>query len=95
MKLHSVSINLSKIRKERIIEGKKGKYLNLTIAEHDEKDQYGNNVQIWEGQSEEERKAKADRNFLGNGKTIYVDQKESSEVHTQNAPPEEDNSLPF
>ena len=70
-KLLSVSINVSKIDKERLIEGKKGKYLNITIAVNDEKDPYDNDVSVWEGQSEEERTAKLDRNFLGNGRVVW------------------------
>ena len=36
------SINLSEIPKDKIIEGKKGKYLPITITINDEADQFGN-----------------------------------------------------
>ena len=36
------SINLNMIDKSKIIEGKKGKYLPLTITLNDEVDQFGN-----------------------------------------------------
>ena len=36
------SINLSSIPKDKIIEGKKGKYLPITITINDEVDQFGN-----------------------------------------------------
>ena len=36
------SINLSEIPKDKIIEGKKGKYLPITITINDEPDQFGN-----------------------------------------------------
>ena len=40
------SINLSEIPKDKIIEGKKGKYLPISIKIHDELDQFGNNGPI-------------------------------------------------
>ena len=39
----ATSINLSEIPKDKIIEGKKGKYLPITITLNDEVDQFGNN----------------------------------------------------
>ena len=36
------SINLNAIDKSKIIEGKKGKYLPITITVNDEPDQFGN-----------------------------------------------------
>ena len=36
------SIDLTKIDKSKIIEGKKGKYLPITITLNDEVDQFGN-----------------------------------------------------
>lgn len=70
-KLISLSIDVTKIDKSKLVSGKKGTYLNLTVELKDEADQYGNNVSAWEGQSKEEREAKANRNFLGNGKVIW------------------------
>ena len=40
------SINLDSIPKDKIIMGKKGKYLPLTITLNDEVDQFGNNGPI-------------------------------------------------
>ena len=45
-KLMTASINLSKIDKTRIIEGKNGKYIDLVIWFNEEPDQYGNNFSI-------------------------------------------------
>lgn len=70
-KLIGLSIDVSKIDKEKLYKGKKGTYLKLTINLKDEKDDYGNDVSCWEEQTEEERKAKAERNFLGNGKVFW------------------------
>ena len=37
------SIDLNKIPKDKIINGKKGKYLPITVTLNDEVDQFGNN----------------------------------------------------
>ena len=60
------SINLSMIPKDKIIDGKKGKYLPITITINDEPDQFGQQGPITVSQSKEEREAKGDRVFLGN-----------------------------
>ena len=38
---------------------------------NDQVDQYGNNVSVWYEQSKEEREAKAERIYLGNGKVVF------------------------
>ena len=60
------SINLSSIPKDKIIEGKKGKYLPITITINDEVDQFGNQGPIIVSQEKEEREAKVDKVYLGN-----------------------------
>ena len=52
------SINLSEIPKDKIILGKKGKYLPITITLNDELDQFGNQGPVSVQQSKEERDAK-------------------------------------
>mgnify|MGYP003137812827 FL=1 len=70
----NLSINLDKIDKSKIVAGKKGKYLNLTVGTNrDGEDQYGNTHYIFQSQSKEEREAKADKNYLGNGKEFVFD----------------------
>lgn len=71
----SASINLEKIDKSRIKEGKNGtgKYYDIIIVVNDELDQYQKDTQIQQGQTKEEREAKATKVYLGNGKTIYND----------------------
>lgn len=70
-KLISISVNVDKIDKTRLVKGEKGNYLNLTIALNDEQGKFGNDVSCWQGQTKEEREAKAQKNYLGNGKTIW------------------------
>ena len=68
----SVSIDLTKLDKSRIIEGKNGaKYYNLTINVNDEKDQYGNDASVITSQTQEERQAKAPKTYLGNGRVVW------------------------
>ena len=47
------SINLNAIDKSKIIEGKKGKYLPITITVNDEPDQFGNQGPVTMDQSKE------------------------------------------
>jgi len=62
------SINLSAIDKSKIIDGKKGKYLPITITINDEPDQFGNQGPVCMEQTKEEREAKAAKVYLGNEK---------------------------
>ena len=49
------SINLNEIPKDKIIIGKKGKYLPITITLNDEVDQFGNQGPVIVDQTKEER----------------------------------------
>jgi hypothetical protein len=65
------SIDLTKIPREKIVEGKKGKYLNVVVTINDEVDQYGNNASITVDQTPEERQAKEAKTYLGNAKIVW------------------------
>ena len=65
------SINLSEIPKDKIIEGKKGKYLPISITINDEVDQFGNFGPIIVDQSKEERDAKVAKKYLGNIRVVW------------------------
>ena len=66
----TLSINLDKIEDKHIYQGKKGRYLNLTVLENDFRDDYGNDYMVVQGVSKEARD-KGDRGpILGNGKYI-------------------------
>lgn len=68
----SVSIDLSKIDKSRIVEGKTGaKYYNLDVIVNDEPDKFGNTVAVIQKQSKEERERKDKKIYLGNGKIVW------------------------
>jgi hypothetical protein len=66
------SINLSAIPKDKIIEGKKGKYLPITITINDEVDQFGNQGPVIVSQTKEEREAKTEKTYLGNAQVVWT-----------------------
>lgn len=61
--LITASIDVTKIDKTRIIEGKSGKYINVTIWVNPEPDKYGNDVSIEQRTDKGEAKI-----YLGNGR---------------------------
>ena len=66
------SINLDAIPKDKIYQGKKGKYLSLVITLNDEVDQFGNQGPVIVSQSKEEREAKQAKTYLGNVKLVWT-----------------------
>jgi hypothetical protein len=68
----ATSIDLNKIPKDKIINGKKGKYLPITITLNDELDNFGNNGPVTVQQSKEERESKSDKIYLGNVKVVWT-----------------------
>ena len=66
------SINLNAIPKDRIIIGKKGKYLPIAITLNDEPDQFGNQGPVIVDQTKEEREAKTPKTYLGNVKVVWT-----------------------
>ena len=68
----ATSIDLTKIPKDKIIEGKKGKYLPITITLNDELDQFGNQGPVSVQQTKEERDAKTAKTYLGNVKVVWT-----------------------
>ncbi len=80
------SINLSEIPKDKIINGKKGKYLPITITVNNDVDAYGNHGPVAVAQTKEEREAKEQRTFLGNAKVVWTDGEFPQPVRTDNQP---------
>ena len=66
------SINLNSIPKDKIYQGKKGKYLPITITLNDEPDQFGNQGPVVVEQTKDERDAKAPKTYLGNVKVVWT-----------------------
>jgi hypothetical protein len=91
--LISGSIDLTKIDKEKLVNGK---YLNIQISINDNSDQYGNNVGITIGQSKEEREAKAKKTYIGNAKVVWTDGSiKVAEKVQESAPIQAKDDLPF
>tara|TARA_R100001369_G_scaffold23515_1_gene43222 strand:+ start:4454 stop:4738 length:285 start_codon:yes stop_codon:yes gene_type:complete len=89
----NASIRVDKLPKEKFIKGKDGAvYYNLTISLNNET-RYGNNVSIQDSQTKEERDAKVQRNYLGNGKVVWTD----NQIQLAEKPivVEDKNNLPF
>lgn len=67
------SIDLTKIPKEKIVDGKKGKYINIVVNVNNDPDQFGNQASVVVDQTKEERDAKTAKTYLGNGKVVWSD----------------------
>lgn len=99
----SLKIDVTKIEKSRLYEGKKGKYLDATVfIDLDEQDQYGNNGMITQDVSKEERSQNVQGAILGNCKVFWRDSGQSSAGsgnRSQQPPPpawdDFDDDLPF
>ncbi len=95
------SINLNEVPKDKIIIGKKGKYLPITITLNDDLDQFGNQGPIIVDQSKEEREAKTQKTYLGNVKVVWTNGENVAAAprdgQPQQAVPAEtvDDDLPF
>jgi len=62
-----LKIDVSKIVKEHIFEGKKGKYIDCDLFLNDEKDQFGNNGSIKQSWKNGENYEGV---YIGNAKTV-------------------------
>jgi hypothetical protein len=97
------SINLNEIPKNKIIDGKKGKYLPITITINDEVDQFGNQGPVMVEQSKEERESKATKIYLGNVKVVWTNgqnvgtapRTDGQSTPAQRAPAAVEDDLPF
>lgn len=90
----NLSIDLSKVDKSKLVDGK---YLNTQVFINDET-KFGNNVSMAYSQSKEQREAKEPKQYIANGKVVYVNngivvaEKEVENVANE---PKKDDSLPF
>lgn len=65
------NLNVAKLPKEKFVAGKDGAvYVNLTMSVNDET-RYGNNTSVYVSQTKEERDAKKQKTFIGNGKVVW------------------------
>ena len=66
------SINLSEIPKDKIINGKKGKYLPITITLNDDLDQFGNQGPVCVDLGGRRIITKTAKTYLGNVKVVWT-----------------------
>ena len=84
-----LKIDVSKIDKTKLYNGKKGTYLDATLFLYDQVDQYGNHGFIVQSVSKEERESGVKGTVLGNVKIFQkAEQSENQNIGS-------DNDLPF
>lgn len=94
-KIINISIDVKMINKEKIKVNANGShYYSMSVMERKEPDNYGNTHYVVEGQSKDERAAKAPKNYLKSSGKEFVFGGE--EQVASNAPDnDDDNDLPF
>ena len=92
-KILAVKIDVSKIEKEKLYEGKKGTYLDAVLFLNDEDDKFGNNGMIVQSASKEERDKGIKGAILGNSSEIK--KKEQTTKTEESEESEEQDDLPF
>ena len=97
MKIISISVDLSKIDKSKIVVGKNGvaKYYNMIVTLNDTPDQYGNDASVSNSQTKEERTAKAKKTFIGSGKVIFSKDAQPARQSQPASSSNESDDLPF
>jgi len=68
-----------------IFEGKKGIYLDLTVAVNDKVNDYDQDCSAWIAQSKENREAGEAKNYIGNGKVFWTDEQGGLTAKAQEA----------
>ena len=82
-----VKIDLTKIDKSKIVEGKNGqKYYSLVVDELRTPDKYDQTHTVYQNQSKEERAAKTAKVYIGNGKEFKFNQQSAPQPAPQSAP---------
>lgn len=97
----NVSIDVTKLPKEKFVKGKKGGvYYNFTMSVNEDT-RFGNNVSVFDSQTADEREAKKNKDYIGNGKVVWTDGKITvAEREEQKEQPKKqvkqvDDDLPF
>lgn len=97
----SLSIDVTKIQKERLSTGDKGgKWLNATVfVDVDDVDKFGNSGMITQDVTKEEREQGKQGYILGNCKVFWKKEEEPSQPAPQAVPQQEipsfDDDIPF
>jgi hypothetical protein len=84
-----VSIDLTKIDKSKIVDGKNGqKYYSLVVDELRTPDKYDNTHTVYQNQTKDERAAKTPKVYIGNGKEFKFNQQTAPQ---QQVAPQQEN----
>ena len=81
--------HLEKLDPSTFVTTKSGTYIPLTLFVDDKIDNYKQNVSAVISQSEEDRKAKKTKTYVGNGKVLYVRDGIKTAKELEAAPSEE------
>lgn len=74
--LNEIYIPIEKLEKVvEVLKKKSEKGIKLTIATSEKVDNYGQSVSCYVSQTKDDREAKKERFYLGNGKTFWTDGK--------------------
>lgn len=85
----------------KVVNQKGEKGVDITLSINEDTNQFGQNISSYVSQTKEQREAKKDKFYVGNGKVFWTDGKISVAVkkeETHEAKPitnEEDDDLPF
>lgn len=72
MLIANISIDLTKIDKSKINNHQNGaKYYSIDVIINDEKDEYGKDVSVKQGQTKEERERRDKFVYIGSGRVVY------------------------
>jgi hypothetical protein len=83
-----VSIDLTKIDKSKIVEGKNGqKYYSLVVDELRTPDKYNNTHTVYQNQTKDERTDKVAKVYIGNGKEFKFNQQTAPQSQPQQTAP--------
>ena len=88
--IYRANLDVSKIDKSKLFQGKKGLYLDVTVTVNDELDSFEQIGSITIGQTKEERDAGTPKVYLGNLKEVW-----KSGGQTAPAAPSNEPDLPF
>lgn len=92
----SLKINVSRIEKERLFEGKQGKYLDATaFIDLDNPGPYGDHGMITQDVKKEERQAGQKGPILGNCKVFYRDDQQAPQESAPTGGGSIDDDIPF
>ncbi len=89
----SLKIDVSKIDKSKLYQGKKGTYLDAILFLNEQDDQYGNNGMVVQSATKEEREQGQKGAILGNSKELKAKSEDNAQDKSEQE--EEQDDLPF